>query len=63
MVLRLSCEMGYLLDLKDWGCRREDMKGSWERSVWLKLSRKKEMFLDGERFTCGRPGRLSGDRS
>ena len=39
------------------------MKGSWERSVWLKLSRKKEMFLDGKGFTYGKPGRLSGGRS
>lgn len=34
---------------------REDMKGSCERSFWLKLSRKKEIFLHKWLLTCCKP--------
>ena len=39
------------------------MKGSCDRSVWLKLSLKKEMFLHESRVTCGRLDLLDEDRS
>ena len=39
------------------------MKGSCDRSVWLKLSLKKEMFLHERRNTCERLDLLDGDRS